>query len=186
MSDKPSYLGLLNAIALGETRGHELLEAWAAATQVPELRRELENVSIREAEHAAVFRKRLCELGYDLRQTPSATFDDDLALARSAASDEEKFARLIGAEIDAASNDPLSRLFDDPTIDPQTGALLGRFIAEERDSERRLRAARQALKPAVDSKDTASSGDEALLGDILSRLDRLGATLDSLKSLRTT
>ena len=109
--------------------------------------RVLEIVSIREAEHAAVFRKRLCELGYDVRQTPSATFDDDLALARSAASDEEKFARLIGAEIDAASNDPLSRLFDDPTIDPQTGALLGRFIAEERDSERRLRAARQALKP---------------------------------------
>ena len=155
MSDKPSYLGLLNAIALGEARGHELLKAWAAATQNPELRRELEIISIREAEHAAVFHKRLCELGYDMRQTPSATFNQDIALARSAASDEEKFARLIDADTDAASDDPLSRLFDDPTIDPQTGALLGRFIAEERDSGRRLRAEYNRVCAAAEPKQPA-------------------------------
>ena len=32
MSDKPSYLGLLNAISLAETEAHEYLTAWAAVT----------------------------------------------------------------------------------------------------------------------------------------------------------
>ena len=40
---------------------------------------------------------------------------------------------------------PLGRMFDDTTIDPQTGALLGRFIAEERDSLRMFQACYQAL-----------------------------------------
>ena len=29
MADKPTYLGLLNAIALAETRAHAYLTAWA-------------------------------------------------------------------------------------------------------------------------------------------------------------
>ena len=183
MSGKPTYLGLLNAIASGEARGHELLKAWSAVTPEPGLRAVLEIVSIREAEHAAAFRKRLCELGYDVRQTPSARFTDDLALARSAATDQEKFDRLIESDTREAADDPLSRLFEDKTIDPETGALLGRFIAEERDSERRLRAARLALQPIRSGADR-DPGDEALLSDILTRLDRLSVTLDSLKSLR--
>ena len=107
----------------------------------------------------------------------------DLALARPAATDQEKFDRLIESDTREAADDPLSRLFEDKTIDPETGALLGRFIAEERDSERRLRAARLALQPIRSGADR-DPGDEALLSDILTRLDRLSVTLDSLKSLR--
>ena len=35
--------------------------------------------------------------------------------------------------------------FNDTSIDPETGALLGRYIAEERDSGRRLQAAYSAV-----------------------------------------
>ena len=41
MSDKPSYLGLLNAVSLAETRAHCYLTEWAAVTTDPEVRRVL-------------------------------------------------------------------------------------------------------------------------------------------------
>jgi hypothetical protein len=37
MSDKPSYLKVLNAIAVGEACGHALFDAWAKATRDAEL-----------------------------------------------------------------------------------------------------------------------------------------------------
>ena len=58
---------------------------------------------------------------------------------------------------------------------------LGRFIAEERDSGRRLRAcyAHLCTAPAEDDGE-----DEALLKDLAVRLDRLTETLGDLKHLR--
>ena len=35
---KPSYLGLLNAIALGEGRAHQYLSCWAAKTPDPDVK----------------------------------------------------------------------------------------------------------------------------------------------------
>lgn len=35
MSDKPSYLGLLNAIAIGESQAHCYLSAWIDKTRDP-------------------------------------------------------------------------------------------------------------------------------------------------------
>ena len=66
MTKKPSYLGLLNAIAYGEGEGAEYLAAWAGVTSDPEVRRALRTVIAREAEHAAAFTKRLDELGYEV------------------------------------------------------------------------------------------------------------------------
>lgn len=185
MSDKPSYLGLLNAIAVGEWRGHALLGAWRDATSDADLAAVLDLVAIREQEHAAAFTKRLCELGYSLKQSPSGEFEETLAVARSATGDAEKFRRVLGygGTDDAAKPDPLERIFEDRSIDPQTGALLGRFIAEERDSERCLRAAWARLAPAEPV--SAGSGDEeTLLADIAARIDRLAGTLEELKKLR--
>jgi len=185
MSDKPSYLGLLNAIAVGEWRGHALLSAWRDATSDADLAAVLDLVAIREQEHAAAFTKRLCELGYSLKQSPSGEFEETLAVARAAISDAEKFRRVLGygGTDDAAKSDPLERIFEDRSIDPQTGALLGRFIAEERDSERCLRAAWTRLAPAEPV--SAGSGDEeTLLADIAARIDRLAGTLEELKKLR--
>lgn len=183
MSDKPSYLGLLNAIAVGERRGHAVLSAWCETTRDSELATVLNLVAIREQEHAAAFTKRVCELGFGLRESASPEFEESLAVARSAATDAEKFRRVLGygSAKDAAGDDPLGRLFDDPSIDPQTGALLGRFIAEERDSERRLRAECERVQPAAGA---TANGDDNLLADIAERIDRLSRTLEDLKQLR--
>ncbi len=37
MSDKPSYLGLLNAIAVNEARAHQYLQVWIDTTTDPEV-----------------------------------------------------------------------------------------------------------------------------------------------------
>jgi rubrerythrin len=188
MSDKPSYLGLLNAIAVGEWRGHALLSAWRDSTTNSKLAALLDTIAIREQEHAAAFTKRLCELGYSLKESPSDDFEKALAVARSQASDTEKFRRVLGydAAADTGKTDPLARVFDDHSIDPQTGALLGRFIAEERDSERRLRSAWESL-PAdsgVAAGERTGGQEETLLADIAERIDRLASTLEDLKKLR--
>lgn len=185
MSDKPSYLGLLNAIAVGEWRGHALLSAWRDSTSNAALAAVLDQVAIREQEHAAAFTKRLCELGYNLKQSPSREFEETLAVAGSTTSDAEKFRRVLGysSSDHAAKPDPLERIFEDRTIDPQTGALLGRFIAEERDSERRLRAAWARLAPA-ERTGSCSGEEETVLADIAERIDRLAGTLEELKKLR--
>lgn len=179
--DKASYLGLLNAIVLAERRGHAVLDAWRQATPLPALAETLNVVAIREQAHAAEFTKRLCELGYGVHERPSATFEADLALARSGAPDADKFRCILGYGDPAAADrpDPLANVFADRTIDPVTGAMLGRFIAEERDSERRLRDAWHRLPEAAGDGD-----DESLLSDIAERIDRLAATLEDLKRLR--
>ena len=179
MNDKPSYLGLLNAIAVGESRGYELLSEWGKRAQSPELTQVLNLVAIREHEHAAAFTKRLCELGYDVRQKSSGRFDEHLALAKSDADDREKFEEILGygpGKQDPVRDDPLANLFEDESIDPQTGALLGRFIAEERDSGKRLRSAYQQLD--------GPQSEDAVLKQIVERLDRLSGTLEELKTLR--
>jgi hypothetical protein len=180
MSDKPSYLGLLNAIAVGESRGYELLDAWGKQARDPGVAEVLNVVAIREQEHAAAFTKRLCELGYGVRQKPSDRFADHLELAKSDAGDREKFEEIFGyggkSADDSVGEDPLGKLFDDKSIDPQTGALLGRFVAEERDSGRRLKAAYEQLD--------RMPADDSALRDIAERLDRLSSTLEELKSLR--
>ena len=44
MSETPSYVKVLNAIAVGERRGHALFDAWAATTSDAELRQTLKSV----------------------------------------------------------------------------------------------------------------------------------------------
>lgn len=175
MSDKPTYLGLLNAIAVGEGRGCALLNAWADATRDESLAGLLRMVAIREQEHAAAFTKRLCELGYSVREAPRGDLDAKLELARSTQSDRHKFEAILDYGRELPKTDALSELFKDTSIDIQTGALLGRFIAEERDTERKLRAAyATAGQPQT----------EDALGEIATRLARLTATIEELKALR--
>ena len=53
MSDKPSYLGLLNAVSLAETAAHEYLTAWAAVTPHEGVKATLLTVAAREGEHGS-------------------------------------------------------------------------------------------------------------------------------------
>ena len=70
MGQKPSYLGLLNAISLAESEAHEYLTAWAAVTPHEGVKATLLTVAAREGEHGMAFAKRINELGYNLRPGP--------------------------------------------------------------------------------------------------------------------
>jgi rubrerythrin len=175
MSNTPSYVKVLNAIVVGERRGQALFDAWANATRDAELKHTLATVAIREGEHAAVFTKRLCELGYEVREKPAGDFAERLARLRSNASDVEKFEAVFGYGRERP-DERLGAVFDDRTIDPATGALLGRFIAEERDTRRRLEAAYAKLKHAPT--------DDPGLAQITQRLERLTQTIEELKAMR--
>ena len=142
MSDKPTYLSLLNALAEGEWRGYEYLTAWAAQTSDQDVAAILRKVAAREGEHAMAFTKRLDELGYDVRRHPQTDGERARAeVAVSAKSDLEKLEALgYGGPYDPDKPDFFDGIFNNHTIDPQTAALLGRYIAEERDTDRLLRS----------------------------------------------
>src|SRR3954467_4605871 len=70
MSEKPSYLGLLNAVSLAESAAYEYLTAWAAVTPHEGVKSTLLTVAAREGEHGMAFAKRISELGYNLRPGP--------------------------------------------------------------------------------------------------------------------
>ena len=179
MSDKPSYLGLLNAIAVAEGAAEEYLRCWAATTTNDEVRAVISTVAIREGEHAKAFEKRICELGYGLRSKPADP--EPLEVAGSTdLSDREKFEKLrLGGE-PADGPDVFAGMFADSTIDIQTGALLGRYIAEERDSGRLLRSCYQQLCRAEEAGPDSASGDDGGLAALSDRLDRIEACLAEL------
>ena len=146
---KPSYLGLLNAIALAESRAYAYLTAWMAVTPSPDVRGVLATVAAREGEHGMAFAKRLNELGYSVLDRPDPNQKKKMAVAKSSRTDLEKMEALALDALDTgAEPDIFDRFFTDHTIDIQTGALLGRYICEERDSGRLLRSCYQQLKAA--------------------------------------
>ncbi|MEL6983987.1 MAG: hypothetical protein AAFO29_16300, partial [Actinomycetota bacterium] len=67
MSEKPSYLGLLNAIAVAEGDAEVFLNRWVDATTRDDVRQVLHTVALREGEHAKAFEKRINELGFQLK-----------------------------------------------------------------------------------------------------------------------
>jgi len=146
---KPSYLGLLNAIALAESRAYAYLTAWMAVTPSDDVRAVLATVAAREGEHGMAFAKRLNELGYSVLDRPDPSQKKKMAIAKSDRTDLQKMEALALDALDTgAEPDIFDRVFTDHTIDIQTGALLGRYICEERDSGRRLRSCYQQLKAA--------------------------------------
>ena len=183
VSAKPSYIGLLNAISNGERRGHELLSAWAQKTQDAELRGTLQVVAIREAEHAWAFEKRLCELGFGLIQKDDPKHAERMACACSDNSDVDKFAFLgLAREPAADAPDGLLQVLADRTIDPQTAALLGRFIAEERDSGRRLQAACAGVHQRAAAQPMAAQVNGDVLTEICRQLAALHEKVEALSS----
>ena len=174
-SSKPSYLGTLNAIVNGERKAFEFLNAWAMKTANTDLSAMLKTVALREAEHAASFEKRMCELGYELQERKDPKFKKTMEIVLSNSDDVEKFEKLEIGLGGQEGEDKLLQLLADKNIDPHTGALLGRFIAEERDSDRLLQQAYQCAKglgPAPEENVTLASLQEQLtrLTEIVSGL----------------
>jgi len=138
MADKPSYLGLLNAISLAETRANKYLTAWAEVTTDPDVRAVLVTVAAREGEHGMAFAKRINELGFELECKDDPEFDSQMAIATADCSDLEKAEALKLLRYCTADGEPdiFDNFFRDHSIDIRTGELLGRYICEERDTMR--------------------------------------------------
>lgn len=179
-----TYLPLLNSIAVNEGKAEKLLSAWAGATRDEALAAALRFVAIREGEHAWAFTKRLCELGQAVCEEKAfqvfKDFDATLAFLGSDAADCEKVARFGGKrDKDAAPRkDPFASFFNDASIDPQTGELLGRYICEERDSGRRLTA-------EYDRVMAAARGPADEIAELRACLVSLQDEIAKLKGLRS-
>jgi rubrerythrin len=181
MAEKPSYLKLLNGISCAETRAFQYLTAWADVTTDPDVRAVLRTVAAREGEHGMAFAKRVNELGFELRRTDDPKFAERMEIAGSDRSDLEK-AELLGVlELATAPDEPdiFDKFFRDHTIDIQTGALLGRYIAEERDTLRLLQGCRAQLTEKA--CDTAESPDR--LGALEGKIDAACRAIEELRQI---
>jgi hypothetical protein len=184
MSQKPSYLGLLNAVALAETAAHEYLEAWIAVTPSDEVRAVLHCVSAREGEHGKAFAKRINELGYTLRHKDDPTHAERVAFAGSSLSDLEKMEKLGLGRLDTGDEpDVFDGFFKDHSIDIPTGELLGRYIAEERDSARRLRACYEQLRAAPGTGASQPGASRDRLDALESKVDAICAAVEEIRGL---
>src|SRR5579884_349418 len=137
---KPSYLGLLNAIALVEARAHRYLGAWLAVCTDPEVRAVLETVCWREGEHGMSFAKRINELGFSVRSKEDPDLERDLEVAGSTELTDRQKVEHFGLGRLTETLSVFDDVFKDHSIDIRTGELLGRYIAEEFDSARLLAA----------------------------------------------
>jgi len=186
MTGKPSYLGLLNAVAVAERQAHEYLTAWIAVTADAAVCEVLTVIDHREAEHAAAFAKRINELGYQVRWPDNPKAAEQLALVRSDRSDLDKLRQLGLDRLDTGDRpDIFDGFFSDHSIDIATGELLGRYIAEERDTARLFRDCAAALA-AVAGDGAAGDGGagdgaaDSRLAALEARVDSLCATVDTL------
>jgi hypothetical protein len=175
---------LLNSIAVNEAKGEILLQTWANTTKDEGLKSALQFVAIREGEHAKAFAKRMCELGCPVDEASAfqvfKDFDGLVACVSSDATDAEKVAMLSGGDRGdrAERKDPFRGFFNDTTIDPQTGALLGRYIAEERDSGRLLKAEYDRVCAAAGMNGGPAKSD---IAELTACIESLRSEVASLK-----
>ena len=182
MSDKPSYLGLLNAIAVAEAQAHEYLTVWADKTPSPDVRRVLLTVAAREGEHGMSFAKRINELGYEVRCNDDSAREKALELVQSDRSDLKKMEKLNLHKLDTGDKpDIFDGFFKDHSIDIRTGELLGRYIAEERDSGRLLRSCYEQLAAAAGADDAPSASES--LTSLDTKVDALCRAVDELRQI---
>jgi rubrerythrin len=180
MAEKPTYLGLLNAIAVVESRAHAYLSAWADVTPDPAVRGVLRTVAAREGEHGMSFAKRINELGFEVRETDDPTFQDRMEIATSDRSDLEKIEALELLRFRTADEpDVFDGMFRDHSIDIQTGALLGRYIAEERDTLRLLQGCRAQLESRAGDAPVSDDG----LGVLEDKIDAVSRAVDELRQI---
>jgi rubrerythrin len=179
MSEKPSYLGLLNAIANAEGEANTYLRAWAECTPSEDVRCVLLKVAAREGEHEMSFAKRINELGYEVRKKDDPNAAKRIEIVTSDCSDLEKMRALKLHRLDSTGKpDLFDDFFKDHSIDIATGELLGRYIAEERDTGRLLRDCYEQLKAASGS---AVVGDDDRLASLETKVDALCSAVDDIR-----
>jgi rubrerythrin len=184
MNTKPSYLGLLNAIANGESAAEVYLEAWACTTTRDDVRQVVCAVAAREGEHGKAFAKRINELGFSVQPRSDGKEQERMAIATSTSlSDCEKFEKLgLGRASDPEKPDAFGRFLDDLTIDIATGTLLGRYISEERDSGRMLRCCYESLRNEAQTAAAQPEGTDQRIKALEDRLCRIESLLENLST----
>jgi rubrerythrin len=179
MADKPSYLGLLNAVSNGESRAHTYLTAWADVTPDPEVRGLLLTIAAREGEHGMSFAKRINELGFELEVTDDPGFEEKMQIATSDCTDLEKLEALHVLDyVTGDEPDVFDKFFRDHSIDIRTGELLGRYIAEERDSLRLISGCASILK----SRTNGSATSDQLVG-LENKVDAVCRAVEELRQI---
>lgn len=172
-----SYIDLLKTIAKGEGAAEAWLTKWAETTKDPALKTNLLFVAMREGEHSLAFRKRVQELSGEYLPAPGIADGrnpkaGDIACDKNL-SDKEKFEALgVGTTPRPGNDEPdnFNVMWNNKDLDGTTGALLGRFITEERDSGKRLRACYETLRAESEKTSTGGAGTS---GGIVSELERL-------------
>jgi len=182
MSDTPSYLGLLNAISLAETRAYQYLSAWIETTTDPDVQCVLRKVAAREGEHGMAFAKRIDELGFELRDKDDPDFAKRMAIASSDRSDLKKFEKLGLGRIDGDVLTAFDNVFADHTIDIRTGELLGRYIAEEFDTARLLRSCHEALRARASDAENGVAVEQRIAA-LDTKVDALCRAVDELRQI---
>jgi Mn-containing catalase len=135
--DTTDVIGLLKALAAGEAEGGRRLPQWAAIVSDPKVAETLRFITARENSHVELFIRRLCELD---ETVDVAVVPPELAylsmLADPAVADREKaLCVLAGADF----FEEVERRIQAGAYDQLTAKLLAFYVAEERDSQDRLR-----------------------------------------------
>jgi len=190
-TEKPSYLGLLNAISLAESAAGVYLEAWADVTPNEDLACTLRLVAARERSHGEVFCRRIAELGFSLKKKPDPRGAEQLAkLSNPHISDLEKIPARSEEEADPFAD--IRRRMAEGDFDPMTVNLMNWYIAEEKDSGRRLRDAYECVREAASGRKkgadrasmSGSSGPsadaEAIMSCMTSGFARLEKAMEKL------
>jgi hypothetical protein len=186
---KPSYLGLLNAISLAESAAGVYLEAWADVTPIEDLACTLRLVAARERSHGEVFCRRISELGFSLIKKPDTRGAEQLAkLSNPNISDLEKIPARSEEESDPFAD--IRRRMAEGDFDPMTVNLMNWYIAEEKDSGKRLREAYECVREtAAGHKKTAkmsansdgpSADAEAMMSCMTAGFTRLEKAMEKL------
>jgi hypothetical protein len=136
--DQLGTLGLLSLIAAGEAEGGRKLLAWAALTRQPQVAETLRFIAVRERSHADVFSRRVSELdgAVDIEAVPEQAAYLEM-LADPEVPEAEKAGCILGGGDFFAE---IERRVADESYDQLTAKLLTWYVAEERDSQARLRA----------------------------------------------
>jgi hypothetical protein len=168
---KPGYLGLLNAISLGESRAGIYLDAWARVTPDPDLCEALTCVARRETNHGETFRRRILEFGFDVLEREDPGFQARLdCLSSTDMTDLEKVQALQSEEGEGGS-DPfvdIEKQMEDGIFDPLTESMLRWYIGEERDSGKLLRDAYACVKEKAGAHEQGGNGAAPAGGGTLS------------------
>ena len=139
---KPEYLDLLNTISLQEERAGVWIQAWSDKTQNASLKQCLDLVAARETSHYHIFKRRIEELGFELRREVPADYGERMRIATSDMPDSEKIKALDDLQQllpKPTVRERFEAAMDDDAVDPLTRSLLRWFSEVESDSAKYMR-----------------------------------------------